>query len=966
MAASTFRHVGTFFILLTVVQLATCYKTALLGGAGYTPRLGTMAVYDKWMYSISDTLIRQFDPETSQCISMSIKGYTSNIITATSITIGGTPYLVAAEPGKLHVFPILAGGIIDTANAMEFPYSGSCLELAAQGTTIYGACQNKGIVFFEMADIAMGTVDSSGSYVGYSDIGSITVDESTNKIYFISEYSTNTPGVGLLSSKTTGVTYFNDVNRLKRIVACNGYVFAIGDNTFFGGLATSLTSRVITNPGNMLDVTCQHGDTPGVAYGIGPTLPVFDGGIAETVTNAADEIIAVSDVIYTLEKSPGRCSIYGRITPVPTAIPTAVPTAVPTAIPTAVPTAVPTAIPTAVPTVVPTTVPTAIPTAVPTVVPTTVPTVIPTAIPTAVPTTVPTAVPTTVPTARPIGTTAVPTAMPTAVPTAVPTSVPTAIPTAVSTAAPTVVPTAVPTARPIVTTAVPTAVPTTIPTAVPTAVPTSVPVIPTAVPTAVPTLPPTSIPTLIPTPMPSPLLPTPVPSTSVPETAAPPTEVPPVIDKKTAETVEGVGSAAAAASALGAGASAGPALRLVAISGSCRAGNENNSSREYPRPLHPTQWKIGDSYALGMVAGNVMISFGFAVLCFFILKIAERGGTSCAPKLFNGLDTQGLLRFPSAPLFVFQFLYQGTTQGGMSLVSYPNTPFHFIIGFVTCCGCAAVPIVIFIECRRGVPSQAVYADDARYGLKRLLMGPGEWVSNHVELHWVNRYRTVIGSFRQEVVWFSIVEFASMLAISAMESLNTRTLIQCGHKKLFEGFLFLILLVLEAILWPHCRARDSTVDFVLLGLQAAALFCMAAGFYEENTGHYIFEVASTFLFASVIILIVKSGIDVLVEGYILCKGIRTRVQQRHWAKNKKLDETSVVSESMPMRSSLGLSMSDALSPLPSMHPLASFSRTSNSGSVLTMRNLPTEEASSELSLMKQEFLDKKRNSEIFEI
>ena len=854
MAASTFRHVGTFFILLTVVQLATCYKTVFIDSVGYGA-IETMAVYDKWMYMFSGTLIRQFDPETTQCASLLTKSYISNIITATSITIGGTPYLVAAEPGKLHVFPILGGGAIDTANVTKSAYSGSCLELAAKGKTIYGACRNKGIIYFEMANIAMGTVDSSRSFLKNQDIGSITVDKSTGKIFFLSQYSTSAPGVGRLKHKAHSSTFIRDVKKLKRIVACKGYVFAVGDKTFFGGADNSLSRRVKTNPGNMLDVTCQHGDPKKVAYGIGPSLKVFDDGIAETIANDADEIIAVSDFIYTLKKLTGTCSLYGKKASGPKVLPTAVPTAIPTALPTTVPTAIPTAVP-AIPTAVPTTVQPG--------------------------TTVPTAVPT-IPTARPIG---------------------------------------------------------------------------TVVPTAVPTLPPTSIPTLIPTPMPSPLLATPVPSTSVPETAAPPTEVPPVIDKKTAETVEGVGSAAAAASALGAGASAGPALRLVAISGSCRAGNENNSSREYPRPLHPTQWKIGDSYALGMVAGNVMISFGFAVLCFFILKIAERGGTSCAPKLFNGLDTQGLLRFPSAPLFVFQFLYQGTTQGGMSLVSHPNTPFHFIIGFVTCCGCVAVPIVIFRECRKGVPSQAVYADDARYGLKRLLMGPGEWVSNHVELHWVNRYRTVIGSFRQEVVWFSIVEFASMLAISAMESLNTRTLIQCGHKKLFEGFLFLILLVLEAILWPHCRARDSAFDFVLLGVQAAALFFMAAGYYEENTGHYGFEIASTLLFASVIILIVKSGIDVLVEGYILCKGIRTRVQQRHWEKNKKLDETSVVSESMP------LTMSDALSPLPSMHPLASFSRTSNSGSVLTMRNFPTEEASLELSLMRQEFPDgNSRSSDI---
>ena len=62
----------------------------------------------------------------------------------------------------------------------------------------------------------------------------------------------------------------------------------------------SMPAHVKASPGNMSDITCQHGDAPGVAYGIGATLQFFDDGIVDTVANDADEIIAVSDYIYTL------------------------------------------------------------------------------------------------------------------------------------------------------------------------------------------------------------------------------------------------------------------------------------------------------------------------------------------------------------------------------------------------------------------------------------------------------------------------------------------------------------------------------------------------------------------------------------------------------------------------------------------------------------------------------------------
>ena len=579
---------------------------------------------------------------------------------------------------------------------------------------------------------------------------------------------------------------------------------------------------------------------------------------------------------------------------------TAVPTTTPTAVPTAIPTSPPTAVPTAIPTAVPTTVPTAGPTAIPTTTPTALPTSPPTAIPSASPTSVPTAIPTTVPTLAPTATpTTTPTALPTAIPTAAPTVIPTAEPTSPPTAVPTAKPTAIPTARP---TSSPTAVPTTVPTAVPTSQPTAEPTTPArAPPTPAPPLPTlaplTSAPQTIPQtpllltdapPTPAlrtdvPALPTDLPPASLPTAgptssptlptlpASPPTLAPPAPH---AEAIQNAATVVTVGMLLS-GASPGPAVRLALIADTCGEGVSDL--------LHPTGLVVDGSPALGMFVANMAITAGAAVLSLVVLAAVVPIGRRITPRFFEGLDTQGFLRLPSAPLVIFQFFYQGIALAGMSLLLQPGTTVHKLIGVSSILFCISVPIVLFRVVHANVPEHAVLACAANRKSSALvaLIGTGEWVNTREDTMWVQRYSSVVRSYKQDRAWFGVVEFAASFAISAVHSVGPDSRLQCGHVKMATAAIFVVLLLCECFLWPHARHRTAAFDCTLIGLQTFAMVFIALDHYrgvsEDLTG-----IASLLLLAGTAVLGLQVVLDVLAEGHIFFTKRRALLQEDVYA------------------------------------------------------------------------------------
>eukprot|EP01064_Diplonema_japonicum_P028784 TRINITY_DN4502_c0_g1_i1.p1 TRINITY_DN4502_c0_g1~~TRINITY_DN4502_c0_g1_i1.p1 ORF type:complete len:556 (+),score=112.93 TRINITY_DN4502_c0_g1_i1:181-1848(+) len=477
------------------------------------------------------------------------------------------------------------------------------------------------------------------------------------------------------------------------------------------------------------------------------------------------------------------------------------------------------------------------------------------------------------PTAMP--TEAPPTPAPqTAIPTAEPTQEPTFAPeTSVSTTEPTTGHTSTTHCDTAPPTAEPTSTPTTQPATVPPAVPrTGVPV--TEAPTGSPgkaTAGPTGAPET-----------TGVPGGTSAPTGAPETPAPTTHELSGSATTEAVGAGAASAAGLGAGAAAGTAMRLVLISDSCVIGDY---VRQLPWMFHPTRIKIGGSEPAGAVVGNFSIVVGFTLLMKGVMMVA--GLFPGVSRFLKTSDPEGFLRFPSAPLFVFQWFYQGTTLSSMLLLFYPPSVLGFLLGVASCLFCTAVPFVVLVSVHRGVPKEAIYRVDTedRGRLFNFIVGPGEWVSLREERHWVQRWASVTKTYTQHTAWFSFVDFSSSFCLAAMAAFKTYSYAQCGHIKTFQACIFVVLLAIEAKYWPHVRMRDCVTDFVLLGAQTAGLFLMGNAFYNGGKENTAFETAGLLMYMATIILMGKVVLDVFTEAYIFFSGRRRRLQEEEWARDR---------------------------------------------------------------------------------
>ena len=384
--------------------------------------------------------------------------------------------------------------------------------------------------------------------------------------------------------------------------------------------------------------------------------------------------------------------------------------------------------------------------------------------------------------------------------------------------------------------------------------------------------------------MPLPLAATAPPNTTAPAPPTPTTAAPTpqpeaaALPEVEAKTIEAATGTVAALSVVGGG--AGGATRLAMASLGCF--EDGSQPPKLPFALHPTQWEIAGSAAAGAVAGNTAIALGFGLVMAVALGAALKWGALLFPRLLEGLDTQGLLRFPSAPFFVFQLLYQGTTYASMSLVIHPPNGYLHFVGFVSFVLCIVIPILVFHAVVRNVPSSARYMVDPRPLPCYLgwLVGPGEWVSLHRQTHWVNRYATAVRTYRQQVAWFAFIEFSASFALSALSAVQATSLVQCGHVKVTTAIVFAVMLVLEAWLWPHARMRDSAADFVGLGLQVVAMMFMGVGYY---TGHrnadesWLFASGGMLLMAATCVLLLKMVCDLVAGAYVVCGGRRTRLQ-----------------------------------------------------------------------------------------
>eukprot|EP01063_Lacrimia_lanifica_P019164 TRINITY_DN2622_c0_g1_i4.p1 TRINITY_DN2622_c0_g1~~TRINITY_DN2622_c0_g1_i4.p1 ORF type:complete len:840 (+),score=23.37 TRINITY_DN2622_c0_g1_i4:62-2521(+) len=431
--------------------------------------------------------------------------------------------------------------------------------------------------------------------------------------------------------------------------------------------------------------------------------------------------------------------------------------------------------------------------------------------------------------------------------------------------------------------------------------------------------PPTPVPVTAapPTPMPpTPVPPTPAPPTPVPVTAAPPTPMPPTPVPPTpvppslsigttststaprslppalaqqAEVAKVLKGTAGAVTVAVAGAAAGPALRLAAVAVPCTVDGEVDEASRYGVALAPLQLDVLASRALGTVIGNVLLAMSAGLLGWCISKLAQIGGARLLPEFFAELDAAGLTMFPSAPLKVFQLLYQGTTLACMDLVMNAQGAPHVVVGSVGIAVCVAVPFWMVRAVRAAVPGAARVRHDTaadEWGWARVFMlGRAEWVSKVKHFHWVARWSSVVRPYRMECAYFAVVELAASFAVSAIQSVAPEDHTGCGHQKASGGLLFLALFAFEVHMWPHLQFRNAMLDVMMLGGQAAALGAMAAAYYSGNEESGWFGTGGKLILFCLVIIAVRSVLDVLAWVWIMVTKRRRRLQEEEWGTAK---------------------------------------------------------------------------------
>ena len=345
---------------------------------------------------------------------------------------------------------------------------------------------------------------------------------------------------------------------------------------------------------------------------------------------------------------------------------------------------------------------------------------------------------------------------------------------------------------------------------------------------------------------------------------------------KTREQEAQITSVTAAA---GAGPAAGSAMKLVLIQSSCTVAG---SEPDIPPTFHPTGLVVGGSQEAGAIVANFSIMVGFAA--FF--KLAATILYFVCPGVLHKLDTadaEGFLRFPSAPLFVFQWFYQGTSVNGMILTMYHKSWWQLAFGLFTTLVCVAVPFLVLYKVRKGVPSEAMYRNDTELCgfMSRLLIGRGEWVSLRKERHWVQRYASVIRTYNQRCAHFAFFEFMSALALSALSTVRVASLPQCGAVKTAQAIVFFVMLLILALYWPHVRHRDNAVGVLFLGLQASAVSLMAVSFFKDDKEHPNIETASIVFSMATYLLMAQVLCDICTEVFVFVKKRRTRLQDMTW-------------------------------------------------------------------------------------
>ena len=346
------------------------------------------------------------------------------------------------------------------------------------------------------------------------------------------------------------------------------------------------------------------------------------------------------------------------------------------------------------------------------------------------------------------------------------------------------------------------------------------------------------------------------------------------------ELEQTLAGAAAAVALLGSAQGGAGAMKLVIVSIPCLYGE--NSAKRFPRALNPIGMSLDGSESLGALAGNTALMFGCVFLSLLLLQLAK----TCGKHFFTtsslaNLDTQGFLRLPSAPLLLFQLLYQSIAFSAMNLSLHPRHPHEGFVGVVAVFLCLCVPVLTLRKVVSGMKEGfGVYATAKERTSTALVfaIGKGEWVNTNATQLFVQRYSSVMRTFAQKTYWFFFLELAAAFTLAAIQSVEPLRMFGCGHMKAFSALVLFVMMALEVALSPHCRFRDSVAGVLLNGTLCAAAVLMAVAYYHEDEEFWTLTLAATIFVISVVLFMMKICADLLTELYVFLTRRRTTLQE----------------------------------------------------------------------------------------
>ncbi|KAJ9466567.1 hypothetical protein DIPPA_21058 [Diplonema papillatum] len=342
------------------------------------------------------------------------------------------------------------------------------------------------------------------------------------------------------------------------------------------------------------------------------------------------------------------------------------------------------------------------------------------------------------------------------------------------------------------------------------------------------------------------------------------------------------------------------ALRISLLTRACMGKGITQTDEEYPLTLHPVQAPVRGSHDLGAVVFNSVIAF--VVYLLFLIAVPLSIHLDLLPSATR--DPDGFLRFPSIPLFIWQFLYLGTAFGAARLIFRPSFEDAEYIGGTVLLICMGLPLLISRWVRSGVPAHAVYepvVDPCGASKKGTsepraltwLLGPGEWVSRSEYYDWERRYGSLTRSLRPGRAWYASVECLTSLLLAVILAIEPSDMAGCGHIRMACAGVFFTRILLDSHLAPFVKQFQAVTEVAMHAIQGVGLVIMAIAFYADS--HPVFLVGDTVLLVASVALIVKMVLEGAGEGFVLCMGRREKLRARVFERER---EAASDAESVP--------------------------------------------------------------------